>query len=859
MDASGALDSRITNTLMDEFLFRFVAIRPATPPTPAVTPAPVTPPSSPSTPAPVTPPSSPGGGLPATPQPLPVATESETASGSMTRERLARVRRDVLRVRSLPVPKPAAPLESPRSLVQLATATARAAVRAALGETVAAHEDEGRNEKRFEALSPETREVLRSVGVNAKNFNPTQMLVELDDALVRLVVASRTGSAARLEHGALVQRERFQAPPGTRFGAQLARLSGVAKADASFYFAGVGDLQLVRKRLVGYELGEFAHVENVLAGEARVREHRRLRRREEETLAGVETTTESERDLQSTERTSLERELKEELQQSVKVDAGLTLTGKYGPSVDFTSSLNGGFAQQSTVSSRTSSSYAREVTTKAVERVKERVVDERRSRVLEQSEELNRHEVMNQGPGAEHVRGIYRWLNVVYQAQVFTYGRRAMFDFIVPEPAAFYMHSMAAAADNVAVPAQPDFGPGDITRENYLAKVALFRATGVPEPPAANCVASAVGGAVNAPSVTYFAKSDPVALPDGYEAYGVEANLMVSASSSGWSAWIEVDETTFALAHNRDDGQQNLSLYRDIVRPCAKTISVAFQGFKIRQYSYGVDIHCRPTAEAMQKWQLAVYDRILDAYQRDKADYGERQAALRAQSVQVMRGNPAASERIVRTELQRACISLLSERQLDAYDAFAAAEAATPLVPPWQLDFPRARKLALEVRFFQHAFEWESITFVLYPYFWGRVQRWPWALHDVEDAGDPLFADFLRSGAARVQVPIRPGYEEAVFRFVETGDVPVDGGGDLAEGSLYRPIVDEIREQTDDEAGGIAGDTWTFKVPTSLVLLMGAGAVRFEDPLAQEQQSELVFGALPSSASGGNAASGANG
>lgn len=44
------------------------------------------------------------------------------------------------------------------------------------------------------------------------------------------------------------------------------------------FTAGIGDLLLVRQQLKGYRLGEFAHVENILRGEKRARNHRRLNR-----------------------------------------------------------------------------------------------------------------------------------------------------------------------------------------------------------------------------------------------------------------------------------------------------------------------------------------------------------------------------------------------------------------------------------------------------------------------------------------------------------------------------------------------------------------------------------------------------
>jgi hypothetical protein len=71
---------------------------------------------------------------------------------------------------------------------------------------------------------------------------------------------------------------------------------------------GVGDLLIVRQNLKRYEGGEVGHIENILKGEFKKREH--LRKRETETTATVEVETkkEEERDTQTTERFELQRE-----------------------------------------------------------------------------------------------------------------------------------------------------------------------------------------------------------------------------------------------------------------------------------------------------------------------------------------------------------------------------------------------------------------------------------------------------------------------------------------------------------------------------------------------------------------------
>ena len=85
--------------------------------------------------------------------------------------------------------------------------------------------------------------------------------------------------------------------------------------------------------------------------------------------------------------------------------------------------------------SKNSSRYAKDVVSRSLERVTERVREVRSRTTIRETEETNLHELDNKT--AEHVRGVYQFLDKIYEAQVFNYGVREMFDFMVPEPASF--------------------------------------------------------------------------------------------------------------------------------------------------------------------------------------------------------------------------------------------------------------------------------------------------------------------------------------------------------------------------------------------------------------------------------------
>ena len=136
-------------------------------------------------------------------------------------------------------------------------------------------------------------------------------------------------------------------------------------------------------------------------------------------------------------------------------------------------------------------------------------------------------------------------------------------------------------------------------------------------------------------------------------------------------------------------------------------------------------------------------------------------------------------------------------------------------------DIDAAKTEGRLIQFLQQAFEWQHISYILYPYFWAREKEWfrKIGMYD-EGLVDPLFSAFLQAGYARVLVAIRPNYEMPVMHYLYTRE-PWNGGS--APGlydPLYLPIHEELREQQDDlNNAEPIGQPWEFVLPTTLVYL----------------------------------------
>ena len=87
------------------------------------------------------------------------------------------------------------------------------------------------------------------------------------------------------------------------------------------------------------------------------------------------------------------------------------------------------------------------MTERSATKVTERVLERSSLRVTNEVIEKNTHALDNVD-GAGHISGVYQWVNKVYQAQMFNYGIRMMYDFMVPEPAAFLIAALKTAHAN---------------------------------------------------------------------------------------------------------------------------------------------------------------------------------------------------------------------------------------------------------------------------------------------------------------------------------------------------------------------------------------------------------------------------
>jgi hypothetical protein len=337
-------------------------------------------------------------------------------------------------------------------------------------------------------------------------------------------------------------------------------------------------------------------------------------------------------------------------------------------------------------------------------------------------------------------------------------------------------------------------------------------------------------------------KVDKIKIPDGYYPVRAFANVAIYPNSEcightqltigrsvlrevsfGWNAEFEVtlDEeaaetgdvvATAALQSGGETGAQEASTDEGL--PVSLLVSHSLGA------TATVEVLCELSESGLSKWQFQTYTAIIDAYNKLRSEYDEQLRATEVrQGIAIQGRNPGINREIERTELKKSAISILTAQSYDLFGSIMPG--ADPLKYP-EIDFPEAKDEGSYLQFFEQAFEWHLMTYVFYPYFWARKDRWP-ILQQIQDT-DPLYEKFLKAGAARVLVSVRPGYECAVTHFLETGCVWGGHGTPDLTSPQYVDIVTEIKEQQGEAlASSPVVDHWEVRVPTSLVYLQKDG------------------------------------
>jgi hypothetical protein len=627
---------------------------------------------------------------------------------------------------------------------------------------------------------------------------------------------------------------------------------------------GVMDYMRVEQEVCCYVAGEVSHIENIMAREYKEKLSRLLTREEITTEESEEREDERTKDVSTTDRYEMHKEisqmLSKEQSQQIGVTAGMTASynpGTYSIGVNAGTTMNfsnsSGYNQTSTVGEN----IAKEITQKATDRILKKVSYKRIAKMLREHEETNKHGFDNRGSGL-HVTGIYRWVDKIFKNTLFNYGKRLIYEFSVPEPSKNFKYWMSDIGDDSNAPSAPTppidpktlvgkTGDSDILEwsdikiENYANIAAIYGADVEPcldeyqtiGKSFADAPTKRMRGNHSEWDETVGSYKYEIEIPDGYACTNCWVNYshVTNYRTNSWQteANIQVD------VRNRDVkipnswmmnfyGSSSGSDYQfhEVGIYVKKALPIGLTVFNVGSFSLSVVAVCKRTDEAFQKWQQNTYRAIMEAYRKKYQAYLDAKVAYQAPEKPVVdyNYNPGIGRAIEGRELKRLCIEMMSlpfsvNTSNNHYDDWTSCNLGYTVKRDPSLD-----SHAMAIKFFEEAFEWDLMSYTFLPYFYAQRTQWE-ELIKQKTTSDPLFEAFLQSGMANVRLTVRPGYERMALYFLDTGTIPpskdfIPGG----EADYYSSIIKGLEVLSDkDQIDKELVRTWETRVPTDLVIL----------------------------------------
>lgn len=446
---------------------------------------------------------------------------------------------------------------------------------------------------------------------------------------------------------------------------------------------------------------------------------------------------------------------------------GLAATGGYGP-VSVTATAGYTAIEAGQESQQLSRDHSAALTRKASSRAKKEHKISFRAAASSGTEDTAAKRITN--PTDKPVRVDYYQLLRKWQVDLHRYGIRLTYDLTIPEPGADILsrvreareinaalqHGFGGSDAGAGVPewARFDLTPSAITRASYAADAARYGAA-VPPPPPASLYFETVGHrewqtqdmAKNAEVTTF-----EVVVPDDYR--------VTAVVDRGVGMAFDKDKSVFTWKeHNPKSRLMGRS----------GKFQYLVESWYLTSFAIRVRIAAELRSEVFEAWQLKAWSLLRDAAE---TRYALRRQALRerlsALAEEMGSQDPLSLRKLEREEVMKGVLAWL----------FGPDFAFVPKGIPDKLTGNGGAVLSALVwskvldqgqiiQFLHHAIEWENMAYVLYPYFWSHASRWDMK----KDLDHPDFQHraFLKAGASRVVLTIRPGFEQSFLSFIETG------------------------------------------------------------------------------------------
>ncbi|MBU8884077.1 hypothetical protein KSK37_13365 [Kaistella sp. DKR-2] len=584
---------------------------------------------------------------------------------------------------------------------------------------------------------------------------------------------------------------------------------------------GIADYLKVEQSVHAYVPGEVSNIENVMASELRHKSSTSREYSEITDSTSKSQETEKMSDTAKTSRTDMQTEVARELDRQQSIEAHTSFSAEGGR---WKFEVGGSYANNTAQhdSTRQAVAKSQEITERALERVLSKISEERVEKIIREYTETNVHEFDNRGKvmattdgesaHPQHITGVYRWVDKKMKNQIYNYGKRTMFEFMIPEPSRLHQLATSSAKQTFTEPVDPrvtTMPSADVDEAvlRYWANMYGVQPTELPKENIEHHI----------PYEWFKLKRSQeqrfkeLSIPENYAAkdvtvyFGYEYGYMLVSNFKGGDMALpyvgngSIDSNYFVTGLN-----------------ITEKFIFKYQGFGVDSFNVTFKFNCKLSDAFMLSWKKEQFNKIIAAYNVAKEKFdADVKAAAESAAAQEKDNKAKASIFYRNTEanvLKHNCIAYL----LQTYNTLGKAMSVDDgtLMQSFSMKFgDDLDQYTALAKFMEQAFEWNVMDYTFYPYYWANKNHWQ-DLYLSEEI-DPLFRSFLQAGMARVIVTVKPGFENAVQFFMTTGRIWNGGEVPVIGDPLYLSIVDELRQPT----GEPQGKYWITRIPTTLTIL----------------------------------------
>lgn len=510
----------------------------------------------------------------------------------------------------------------------------------------------------------------------------------------------------------------------------------------------IGQLKVAKYRLLRYQQGEVAQIQNILKGEQKKIVSRSLTNTREQTTLQDNNSTDSGNESKETT-----GELCIEAQKTVaaltKTVAYNNLSTSYGPPTQ--GILNGSYTKTIThadpSSSEDTNTFTSLVLNKTLNRINEAVLKSRSFSKYSEREETT-SSIFNNTTGTENLRCIYRWVNKVYRIGVHNYGYRFLLELQLDSPASGFIASQQALNNiNLAKPLSPADNQincfDNVSAQNYAKLVNSFHLTKLLPPPEPVVISVTLVPGESEKSII---------IPAGYAAGTAIITAQSAAGVTSTNATGIISSTAFTITNgsiapvnpitlNNETGQVQLVIIGDNL-PDGQTAQT-------KGIILNVVITCTVADTKMNEWKMTVFNEINQAYEKmmDRYDHDITSFASRHQQT-----NQLQITSIERTSIYKNCLDMM----LNIYAQKVGHD--DQLSPP---SFSVNRQQYTQ--FLQKAIEWDEMTY--------RFDDYPDNPDQMPRCSDSSLRPFLQASSATVFLPVKPECNFHLLYYLSAGAI----------------------------------------------------------------------------------------